>query len=322
MSLAFPLVLLLLPLPWLVRYVLAARAPAMASLAVDATAFAAAAPSGLRHDPAAALLRAGAWIALVVALAGPRVATPVSLPTASGREIILALDLSGSMAKTDFVLDGRPLSRLDAVKAVAARFIAGRQGDRIGLVVFGDRAYVVQPPTFDVASTARAVDMLQIGISGLSTAISEGLGLAVRRLSRSDSKSKEAKSQAVILLSDGIDTSGKVQASDAAQLAARHGIRVHTIALGPEDLESQPDASDAVDVAGLRATAAAGGGASFRVRTLDDLVDVAATLDRLEPNPMRRPPALYWRSLWMWPAAAALVLAALLALLPAMGRRS
>lgn len=317
MSLAFPLVLLLLPLPWLIRYVLAARAPAMASLAVDATAFAAAAPSGLRHDPVAALLRAGAWIALVVALAGPRVATPVSLPTASGREIILALDLSGSMAKTDFVLDGRPLSRLDAVKAVAARFIAGRQGDRIGLVVFGDRAYVAQPPTFDVASTARAVDTLQIGISGLSTAISEGLGLAVRRLSRSD-----AKSQAVILLSDGIDTSGRVQASDAAQLAARHGIRVHTIALGPEDLESQPDASDAVDVAGLRATAAAGGGASFRVRTLDDLVDVAATLDRLEPNPMRRPPTLYWRSLWMWPAAAALVLAALLALLPAMGRRS
>lgn len=327
MSLAFPLVLLLLPLPWLVRYVLAARAPAMASLAVDAAAFAGAAPSGLRHDPVAALLRAGAWITLVVALAGPRVATPVSLPTASGREIILALDLSGSMAKTDFVLDGRPLSRLDAVKAVAARFIAGRQGDRIGLVVFGDRAYVVQPPTFDVASTARAVDMLQIGISGLSTAISEGLGLAVRRLSRSDGRSKEArsndaKSQAVILLSDGIDTSGKVQASDAAQLAARHGIRVHTIALGPEDLESQPDASDAVDVAGLRATAAAGGGASFRVRTLDDLVDVAATLDRLEPNPMRRPPTLYWRSLWMWPAAAALVLAALLALLPATGRRS
>ncbi|MFG1261862.1 MULTISPECIES: VWA domain-containing protein [Alphaproteobacteria] len=322
MSLAFPLVLLLLPLPWLVRYVLAARAPAMASLAVDAAAFAAAAPSGLRHDPVAAMMRAGAWIALVVALAGPRVATPVSLPTASGREIILALDLSGSMAKTDFVLDGRPLSRLDAVKAVAARFIAGRQGDRIGLVVFGDRAYVVQPSTFDVASTARAVDTLQIGISGLSTAISEGLGLAVRRLSRSDGRSKEAKSQAVILLSDGIDTSGKVQASDAAQLAARHGIRVHTIALGPDDLESQPDASDAVDVAGLRATAAAGGGASFRVRTLDDLVEVAATLDRLEPNPMRRPPAQYWRSLWMWPAAAALVLAALLALLPAMGRRS
>lgn len=317
MSLAFPVVLLLLPLPWLVRHILAVRAPAMASLAVDAAAFVAAAPSGLRHDPAAALLRVGAWIALVVALAGPRVAAPVSLATASGREIILDLDLSGSMAKTDFVLDGRPLSRLDAVKAVAARFIASRQGDRIGLVVFGDRAYVVQPPTFDVASTARAVDTLQIGISGLSTAISDGLGLAVRRLSRSDTKSK-----AVILLSDGIDTSGKVLASNAARLAARHGIRVHTIALGPDDLESQPDASDAVDVAGLRATAEAGGGASFRVRTLDDLVDVAATLDRLEANPMRRPPVLYWRSLWMWPAAAALVFAALLALLPAMGRRS
>lgn len=317
MSFAFPAVLLLLPLPWLVRHFFAARPPAMASLAVDAATFAAAAPSGLRHDPAASLLRAGAWIALVVALAGPRVAAPVSLATASGREIILALDLSGSMAKTDFVLDGRPLSRLDAVKAVAARFIAGRQGDRVGLVVFGDRAYVAQPPTFDVASTARAIDTLQIGISGLSTAISDGLGLAVRRLSRSDAKSK-----AVILLSDGIDTSGKVLASDAAQLAARHGIRVHTIALGPDDLESQPDASDVVDVAGLRATAQAGGGESFRVRTLDDLVKVAATLDRLEPNPMHRPPALYWRSLWMWPAAAALVLAALLALLPAMGRRS
>ncbi|MCB4767915.1 VWA domain-containing protein [Ancylobacter sp. Lp-2] len=308
MNFAFPLALLLLPLPLLIRLLPAAGAPANASLRVAPGAFAAAVPGRGRGDRLGSALIIAAWAALVLALAGPQIPAAKDVVTASGREIVLALDLSGSMLKEDFVLDGKPLSRLDAVKRVAARFVAARRGDRIGLVIFGDRAYVAQPPTFDVASVAHAIDIAQIGISGRSTAISDGLGLATRRLLQSDARSK-----VIVLLSDGVDTSGKVPASDAARLAASHGMRVHTIALGPEDMESEPESRDAVDAAALRAMADAGGGVSFRVRSMDDLVAMAATLDQLEPNPMKRPPLHYWRPLWVWPAGAAMVLAVLLA---------
>lgn len=308
MTLAFPLALLLLPLPLLARLLLAGRAPAEAGLRVPPGAFAAALPARGGEDWAGQAVLLAAWVALVVALAGPQVAATRELVTASGREILLALDLSGSMLKEDFVLDGRPLSRLDAVKRVAARFVAARRGDRIGLVIFGDRAYVAQPPTFDVASVARAIDIAQIGISGRSTAISDGLGLATRRAMASDATTK-----VVVLLSDGMDTSGKVQAADVARLAAGHGVRVHTIALGPEDLEGQPGSRDAVDAVALREIAEVGGGTSFRVRGMEDLEAMAATLDQLEPNPMKRPPLRYWRPLWMWPGGAALALVLLLA---------
>ena len=150
------------------------------------------------------------------------------------------------------------LSRLDAVKRVASAFVAARRGDRIGLVVFGERPYVAQPPTFDVASVAHSIETAQIGISGRGTAIADGLGLAVRRLEKS-----KAATRIIVLLSDGVDTSGKVRADDVARLAARHGIKVHTIALGPEDLETQPRARDAVDAAALKAIAEIGGGTGF-----------------------------------------------------------
>lgn len=303
MSLAFPLALLLLPLPLLGYRLLPARARPSASLQVAEATFAAARSDALGTDRLGFALLAAAWIALVTALAGPRLPATRDLVTASGREIILSMDLSGSMITEDFVLDGRPLSRLDAVKTVASRFVAARRGDRIGLVIFGDRPYVAQPSTFDVDAVARAIEVAQIGISGQSTAISDGLGLAVKRLAASDARSK-----VIILLSDGVDTSGKVRAGDAAALAARHGIRVHTIALGPEDLETRPQSRDAVDAATLRAVAEAGDGTSFRVRTMDDLKAMAETLDRLEPNPMKRPPIRYWQSLWTWPAAAAVAL--------------
>lgn len=308
LNFAWPLAGLLLPLPLLVRFVAPARRGTGVALGVSAAAFAAAAPVRAGDDRLGTALLAAAWIALVLALAGPRVAATTAAVITSGRDIMLALDLSGSMLKEDFDLDGKPLSRLDAVKQVAVRFVAARRGDRIGLVIFGDRAYVAQPLTFDVASVGHAISEAQVGISGRSTAISDGLGLAARRLIESDGRTK-----VLVLLSDGVDTVGKVDASDAARLAARHGIRVHTIALGPDDLESAPQAADAVDAAALRAMAAAGNGTSFRVRTLADLEAMAATLDRLEPNPMTRPPLAAWRPLWMWPGGFALGCAVLLA---------
>lgn len=304
MSFALPIALLLLPLPVIVWRLAEPAMAAMTALRVTGRTFEeAAGTGGWRADRIGAGLRTGAWILLVMALAGPRILASSGVIPVSGRDIMIALDLSGSMLKTDFSLDGAPISRLDAVKRTASAFVAARRGDRIGLVIFGDRAYVAQAPTFDVASVADAIAEAEVGISGRSTAIADGLGVAMKEMTGS-----EASTRVVVLLSDGVDTASDVDAVDAARLAARHGFRIHTIALGPEDLESQPAARDAVDAATLRAVAEAGSGESFRVRTTADLTAMAATLDRLEPNPSTRPPLRTWRPLWHWPAAGALVL--------------
>lgn len=299
MGLAFPLALLLLPLPLLMRWV--PPAGARGGLQVPPQVF-----GGMTDGQGQ---RGGIWLAaliwglLVLALAGPQIDRQSALLPASGRDIVLAIDLSGSMEKQDFQLDGQPISRLDAVKQVASRFVAARKGDRIGLVVFGDRAYVAQPVTFDTDAVARAIAEAQIGISGRATAISDGLGLATKRLIES-----EAPTRVVVLLSDGVDTRGKVGAVDAARLTASHGIRIHTIALGPDDLENQPKTRDAVDAKMLREVAEASGGVSFRVKGMGDLQAMAEVLDRTEPNPSDRPPLRFWQSLWPWPAGAALIL--------------
>lgn len=309
MTLAAPYLLVLLALPLILRRLWPAPGADLVALRVPdhlMPADAAPAPGGRAGPP---LVLTVVWVLLVLALCGPGIERTASAIPASGRDIVLTLDLSGSMEREDFRLDDRPVSRLAAVKRTAAGFVAGRAGDRIGLVIFGARAYVAAPPSFDVAAVAQAIDEAQIGISGRGTAISDGLGLATRRLMDSD-----APSRVVILLSDGVDTSGSVSAVDAASLAADHGIRIYTIALGPEDLETRPASRDAVDVETLRAIAQAAGGRMFRVRSATDLEAVAAELDRLEPNPSDRPPLRYRHTLWAWPAGAAVLLLALASL--------
>ncbi|AUH35050.1 VWA domain-containing protein [Paracoccus tegillarcae] len=310
MNFTAPLLLLLLPLPLILRRWWPAPERPRPALRVPAAMFEGVQQGrGRSVDRSGLLIAALAWIAIVGALAGPRISQISDMVPASGREIVLALDLSGSMVKEDFSLDGKPISRLEAVKRTASAFVQARKGDRIGLVIFGDRAYFAAPLTFDVDAVAMAIDEAQIGISGRSTAISDGLGLAMKRLSASD-----APSRVVVLLSDGVNTSGDVPAVSAAELAAEKGIRVHTIALGPEDLENQPLSRDAVDAQTLRDVAEASGGASFRVRDMADLLAMARSLDVLEPGTSQRPPLRFWHQLWVWPAAFALICLLFLAL--------
>lgn len=302
-SLAAPLALLLLPLPLLAR-LLPLRKRVAGQVMELPSAIAAAGqrtegPEMRRSVALAALI----WTCLCLALAGPERIELVADHSASGRDILIALDMSGSMSTPDFALDGETVTRLDAVKRVAREFIAARRGDRIGLVIFADRAYVAAPLTHDLRAVIRALDEAQIGLTGRSTAISEGLGLALKR-----SLAAEAQAKVIVLLSDGRETSARLDAVQVAALASEAGVRIHTVALGPEDLETRPAARDAVDVATLRAIAAASGGQTFRVRSLGDLRAMAADLDRLEPNPSARPPVERPRPLWVWPAGAALAL--------------
>ena len=317
-DLATPLALLLLPLPLLAARLLPAegeggsgalRVPA--SLVPEAAAAGGLGARGRRR----AWIVWTLWIALVAALSGPRLVLPALALPASGREIMLAMDLSGSMERRDFALDGETVSRLQAVKRVGADFIRRRAGDRIGLVIFADQAFVAAGLTFDTASVARALEEATIGLVGRSTGIGDGLGLALRRLDVREpgtAPTEGAGGRVVILLSDGANNAGQTTPRDVAALARDLGIRVHTIALGPRDLANANGEQDVVDTETLRAMAETSGGRAFRVRTTDDLVAVADAIDALEGGRAKAPPLPLRRDLWPWPAGLALACAGLL----------
>lgn len=250
-----------------------------------------------------------AWMGLVLALAGPRVADAVAALPASGRDIMLALDLSGSMAKEDFQLDGAVVSRLALVKHVGSELIRRRDGDRIGLVVFAETALVASPLSFDIRAVARSLDEMEVGLVGHSTAIGEGLGLALKRLADS-----AAPSRVVILLSDGANNAGSADPAAVAALAKRLGVRIYTIGLGVDDTTTNPNKYDAVDFAALQKVAELGGGAAFRARTGEDLDAAAHAIEALAAGPAPAPPMVIFHELWIYPATLAFAACAAIAL--------
>ncbi len=317
---ATPYALLLLPLPFLFAWAMPPeQAGASGALRIPRTLIG-------ETESGASLIARGRrrliligtlWAALIVALAGPRMVLAAKALPASGREIMLALDLSGSMERRDFALDGQTVSRLDAVKKVGAAFIRARAGDRIGLVAFANEAYVAAAPTFDTASVARTLEEATIGLVGRSTGIGDGLGLALKRLAPAQVAAAESgggpppsRDKVVILLSDGANNAGQTAPKEVAALAKELGVKIYTIALGPIDMADNPNnEQDVVDVETLREMAETSGGRAFRVKTTDDLMAVADAIDELEGGRAQAPPVPLRRDLWPWPAALALLCA-------------
>ena len=306
-ELAQPLWLLLLPLPLLARALLPPRGAGGAALAMPEAVAARFEAAGGRAAGAgrARWLRAGlpwlAWGLLILALAGPRQLAPVSALSVSGRDLAIAIDLSGSMVRDDFELDGQKITRLEAVQRVGGAFARRRAGDRVALIFFGSEAYYAAPFTFDTEAVARRIETAQIGISGRATNMADAMGLALKRMEGS-----EAATRVIILLSDGANNAGATNPRGVARLAGDMGVRVHTIAMGPRALaEAEEGERGVVDAATLEAVAQLSGGEAFRVRTTDDLVAVTEALDRLEATTAEGLSAEVWRAFWVWPAALA-----------------
>ena len=301
-QLADPWALLLLPVPLLaVRLLRDPQAQGAALSVPERIGRALPGSAGTTGRGRGLWIPALAWALLVLAIAGPRQLEPVAALRASGRDLAIALDLSGSMVREDFELDGQQVSRLQAVHAVGAEFVRRRAGDRVALIVFGSEAYYAAPFTFDTEAVARRIEEAAIGISGRATNIPDALGLALKRLEHSG-----AATRVVILLSDGVTNAGATNPRDVAALAARMGVRIHTIALGPKDLETgDPGERGVVDAATLRALSEVSGGRSFRVRTTEDLAAVTEALDALESTDSAGLAAEVHRALWVWPAALA-----------------
>ncbi len=308
-ELADPWFLLLLPLPYLaVRFLGPAQMAGGAIKVPDRVGETLLSAGRHRAAQSGLHLQQGIlwaiWVLLLLAASGPRDLAPVSALKVTGRDLAIVLDLSGSMVRDDFDLDGRQVTRREAVATVGADFARRRGGDRVALVVFGSEAYFAAPFSFDVEAIARQIEGAQIGVSGRATSISDGLGIALKRMENS-----EAASRVVILLSDGVNNAGATNPRGVAELAAQMGVRVHTIALGPKDLSTaDPGERGVVDAATLRAISEISGGESFRVRTTEDLVAVGEALDALEATDSDGLAAEVFHDYWMWPAGLAALL--------------
>lgn len=262
------------------------------------------------------LLAVLAWSMLLLAVARPVWQGEPIEQAVSGRDLMLAVDLSGSMEIGDLVLKGSKVDRLTATKAVAGEFIERRVGDRVGLILFGERAYLQAPLTFDRKTVRTLLDESVIGLAGDKTAIGDAIGLAVKRL-----KDNPKEQRVLILLSDGANTAGTVAPLQAAELAAREGLKVYTIGIGADEMvirdllgSRKVNPSQDLDEPTMRGIAEKTGGRYFRARDVKELENIYQMLDELEPVERDK---RYYRpqtELYPWPLGAALLLAALLAL--------
>ncbi|MDH3748072.1 MAG: VWA domain-containing protein [Gammaproteobacteria bacterium] len=322
LSFAWPWVLLLLPLPFLARHYLpeadslqeaGLRVPGFAHFSMLTGRAATEQMLNWRFWMAAV-----AWVLLVVAAARPQhIGDELDLPV-SGRNLMLAVDLSGSMDQKDFELGSARVDRLTATKAVASDFISRREGDRIGLILFGERAYLQVPLTLDRETVKILLMEAFIGLAGEKTAIGDAITLAVKRVHE---QGVEGGDQVLVLLTDGANTAGEIEPLKAAELASQVGMRIYTIGIGAEQLEvasivggrRRINPSADLDEATLTQIAELTGGRYFRAKDTAALQDIYRLVDELEP--VEEPEAGYRpvRSLYHLPLAGAFTLAALLA---------
>ena len=311
-------VLALLPLPLLVYWLWPAQAsPRQAALRVpliDDFRLGGEMAEGVSPRRWQQWLSLLAWILLVLAASRPQwFGEAVAIPV-SGRDLMLAVDLSDSMRTGDFKIKGKQVNRLYATKLVASDFIERRRGDRLGLILFGTQAYLQAPLTFDSKTVNRLLQEAAIGLAGERTAIGDAIGLALKRLDLESDNSR-----VLILMTDGANTAGEVTPLKAAQIAAERGLRIYTIGIGADEQianswfglrRSNPSAQ--LDEKTLRDIARISGGRYFRARDSEELANIYQLLDELEPLLRDTDHLLPVRPLFMWPLALALFIVTLL----------
>jgi Ca-activated chloride channel family protein len=239
------------------------------------------------------------WALIVTALARPVwVADPIE-KTESTRDLMLLVDLSGSMETEDFKdPQGKRISRLDAVKMVLADFVDRRKSDRLGLIVFGDEPYLQVPFTRDHEVVRTLLGQTRTKMAGVQTAIGDAIGLAIKHF-----ESSKSEHRAVVLLTDGNDTGSKVPPKKAAEIASQRGITIHTVAVG----DPKAAGEEKMDIEALQAISSATKGSFFRADDRVQLDSIYRKLDEIEPERVK---AISYRPRYpwfQWPAGAFLV---------------
>ena len=321
MQFAWGWAFLSLPLPWLAKHFLKPAAQQSgAALKVpfyaELETLTAAAGSGVRgENKRISLIAWLIWLLLVIAAARPQwLGEPIALPV-SGRDLLLAVDLSESLRIPDMSLNGKQVDRLQAIKQVVSEFIKRRHGDRLGLILFGEQAYLQTPLTFDLATIAAMLNEAEIGLAGKSTAIGDAIGLAVKRL-----RERPEKNRVLILLTDGANTAGEVEPLKAAELAAQSGIKIYPIGVGADELlirdffgARRVNPSQDLDEKTLQAIAETTGGKYFRARDTESLAEIYRLLDQLELIQAESETFRPLSEFYPWPLGAAFLLSLWLA---------
>jgi Ca-activated chloride channel family protein len=310
---------ILLPLPWIIRYFLppsehhaqvALKIPffnALKSILETNTT--------LRSKYFLSWFTWMLWLLLITAVARPEwLGDVISLPR-TGRDIMVAVDISGSMQTPDMTIGNMQVTRLDAIKAVAHQFIKQRVGDRIGLILFGSRAYLQTPLTFDRDTVLALLDDATIALAGPHTAIGDAIGLAIKHL-----RDRPQNSRVLILLTDGANNSGLLAPLEAARLANENDVKIYTIGIGTDSSEvPRPFGSvntpvSDLDTETLQKIAKMTGGIFFKAQDTDSLIQIYQKLDQLEPVASDHAIVRPVIPLYPWPLAAAFLLSLLFAI--------
>lgn len=306
---AWPWIVVLLPLPWLLWRLLRPAPPAQAlHLPQPGIRLVAADRNG-----AAGItpwLLALAWLSLLAAAARPQWIGPPQAQQHSGRAMMLAVDLSGSMRTGDMELAGQSVSRFGAVEAIAGDFISRRRGDEMGLILFGSQAFLVTPLTFDLSAVRAQLESATVGLAGSETAIGDAIAVAVKRLS-----ALPQPARVLVLLTDGVNNAGSMAPREAARAAKAAGVRIYTIGIGATQMRvpgffgSQTvNPSADLDADMLTSIANDTGGRFFRATDSNALADAYRAIESLEPMPQHGPTLRPRRELFRWPLLAAIVL--------------
>ncbi len=264
------------------------------------------------------LVALAALIYLLLLLAATRpqwLGEPIEIPV-SGRDLMLAVDLSGSMEQTDLQINGQAVDRLSVVKAVLSEFIERREGDRLGLILFGEQAYLQTPLTFDRTTVKTMLQESEIGLAGQKTAIGDAIGLGVKRL-----RERPADHRVLILLTDGANNAGALQPDKAAELAAQAGVKIYSIGVGASHMQVRSffgqtqtvNPSRDLDEKTLQQVAEKTAGRYFRARDTQELEQIYQLLDELEPVEVEAEVFRPTTPLYPYPLGLALLLSMLLA---------
>lgn len=257
------------------------------------------------------------WCLLLFAASRPIwLGTPIKNPQ-SGRDLMLAVDISRSMETMDLNWQNQSVSRLDVVKAVVSDFVERRHSDRLGLILFADHAYIQSPLTFDRQTLKQLLIEAQIGFAGRNTAIGEAIGMGIKRL-----KQRPQNNRVLILLTDGANTAGEISPRKAADLAKTAGVKVYAIGMGADRIARNTlfgteyiNPSKDLDEATLQYIATTTGGQYFRAKSSQELDRIYHLLDQLEPIDLDAPEYRPIHQWFYWPLGLALVLTGVLAVL-------
>jgi Ca-activated chloride channel family protein len=320
---------LLLPLPWLLRWLLPAkekrdkaaeiRFPAMHRLKGVFPVH----QTSAKKDFIFFSLLSMSWTLLILALMQPENVDQFRQVKNKGYDLMLAVDISGSMQALDFSTKSKAISRLDVTKEVVGNFIKGRQGDRLGLILFGQNAYLNVPLTLDTASVSRMLNDSAAGMAGNATAIGDAIGLGVRTL-----RERPEGSRVLILLTDGEDNASSLPPLEAVKLAKQYGIRIYTIGIGKKGAVPFPNqfggygmAEVPMDEKLLKEIAKETGGQYFSATNQKMLASIYARIDELEKSEANETQFLIREPLYQYPLSLSLLCLLVLSLSQLLNRR-